>query len=163
MSGRPASTAIRFGRGSGSTTSPAYLSVLSALAGALIGGLTSFLASYVMPGIQARLRRKARQARRVLRRAHDRARRPHRRYAEYNRHRLRRALQRLRLKRRIMLIASPRLMASAEENLEFIMDLYLTVAHTGAEVRSMMDDSGSDPIGRFTRACRAETRELGLG
>jgi hypothetical protein len=67
------------------------------------------------------------------------------------------------LKRRIMLIASPRLMASAEENLEFIMDLYLTVARTGAEVRSMMDDSGSDPIGRFTRACRAETRELGLG
>jgi hypothetical protein len=67
------------------------------------------------------------------------------------------------LKGRIMLIASPPVVASADENLKFIMDLYLSRARTGEEVRAMMDDSSSDPIGHFARACRAEMRELGLG
>ncbi|MGD0722555.1 MAG: hypothetical protein ABR970_16080 [Roseiarcus sp.] len=145
---------------------PAYLSVLSALAGTLIGGLTSFLTSYVMLGIQARQARLAaeRGKREELYGGFmtelaiimaDALNATGMDYAKLS--------SVFGLKGRIMLIASPPVVASADENLKFIMDLYLSRARTGEEVRAMMDDSSSDPIGHFARACRAEMRELGLG
>jgi hypothetical protein len=144
----------------------AYLSAFSALAGTLIGGLTSFLTSYVSLTLQGReARRAAERGRRealygafmgelaVLMGDALKA-------TEMDTDKLVAAFG---IKGRMTLVASPAVIAVADDSLKFIMELYLGPARTGDEVLAMMDDRGADPIGRFAQACRDEMRALGLG
>jgi hypothetical protein len=145
---------------------PADLSAISALLGALIGGLTSFLTSWVTLTLQARQARLAaeRSKREDL-------------YGAYMTElailfgdaltstsvdfaKLTKAFA---LKGRITLIASPPVLASADDALKFVVDLFLGPPRAPAEVRAMMDDRNVDPIGTFARVCREEMRTRGLG
>lgn len=141
----------------------AYVSTLSALAGTLIGGVTSFATSWLTQTAQAREARLAaeRSKRETL-------------YGQFiddlavlfshalssDKVDYAKLVASFALKNRIVLLSSPPVVASAEAALKFVVDLYMGPALPPPEVRRMMEDRASDPIGAFAQVCRQELQTL---
>lgn len=143
----------------------AYISTISALAGTVIGGLTSFLTSWVTQTAQVRAARLAveRTKREDL----------YGRYIDEIALLYSRALSSdtleyanlvnaFALKGRIVLLATPPVVESANRAAALLVDVYLGPKRDFAEVRQMMQDHNADAIGDFARVCRAELEQLRL-
>ena len=141
----------------------AWLSAVSALAGTVIGGVTSFATTWLTQTTQLRAARLAveRGKREDL-------------YGRFiddlavlfaqalgeERVDYAKLVNAFALKGRIVLLASPPVVDSAERAVKFLVDLYMGPPRTPAEVRQMMEDRTSDPIGEFASICRAELQAL---
>ena len=143
----------------------AYISALAALAGTAIGGLTSFATSWATQQAQARAQRAANEKEKreaLFGRFLDEAAKL---YAD--------ALQNKRedapalmigiygLTNRIRLIASARVVESADDVARIIMDAYLSPNLTLQEVRNTWVDRHIDPLRDFSEACREELQIFG--
>jgi hypothetical protein len=137
----------------------AYISALAALAGTAIGGLTSFTTSWMTQQAQARAQRIAneREKREAL----------FGRFLEEAAKLYADALQNQRddtsgligiyaLANRIRLIATPRVIESADTVTRIIMDTYLAPNLTLEEVRAQSFEGHVDPPRDFSEACREE-------
>ena len=137
----------------------AYISALAALAGTAIGGLTSFTTSWMTQQAQARAQRIAneREKREAL----------FGRFLEEAAKLYADALQNQRddtsgligiyaLANRIRLIATPRVIESADTVTRIIMDTYLAPNLTLEEVRAQSFEPHVDPPRDFSEACREE-------
>jgi len=142
----------------------AYISALAALAGTAIGGLTSFTTSWMTQQAQARAQRIAseREKREAL----------FGRFLEEAAKLYADALQNQRddtsgligiyaLANRIRLIATPRVIESADTVTRIIMDTYLAPNLTLEQVRAQSFEAHVDPLRDFSEACREELQIFG--
>ena len=141
----------------------AYISTISALAGTVIGGLTSFLTSWVTQTAQVRAARLA--AERTKR--EDLYGRYIDEIALLYSHALTsttvdytKLVNAFALKGRIVLVATPAVVQSANRAATFLVDLYMGPPRSPAEMRQMMEDHSADAIGEFARVCRGELENL---
>ena len=143
----------------------AYLSTVSALAGAIIGGVTTFGTSWLTHTAQVK----------SARLAAERARREelYGRFAEelallysfvlgdeglsYSK-----LVTITGLRGRIILLATPEVVESAERAVKFIIDLHLGPRLTREEVRQRLEERSLNAIGDFARCCRQELIALRL-
>ncbi|WP_284946897.1 hypothetical protein [Acidisoma cladoniae] len=143
----------------------AYLSTVSALAGTVIGGVTTFATSWLTHTAQVK----------SARLAAERARREelYGRYAEelallysfalgeeglsYSK-----LVTITGLRGRIILLATPAVIESAERAVNLIIDLYQGPRLTREEVRQRIENKSLNAIGEFARCCREELIALRL-
>ena len=143
----------------------AYLSTVSALAGTVIGGVTTFATSWLTHAAQVK----------SARLAAERARREelYGRFAEelallysfalsdeglsYSK-----LVTITGLRGRIILLATPEVIASAERAVTFVVDLDQGPRLTREEVRRRLEDRSLNAIGEFARCCREELIALRL-
>jgi hypothetical protein len=143
----------------------AYLSTVSALAGTIIGGVTTFATSWLTHTAQVK----------SARLAAERARREelYGKFAEelallysfvlgdegltYNK-----LVAIMGLRGRIILLATPHVVASADRAVNFIIDLHLGPRLTREEVRRKIEDRSLNAISEFARCCREELIALRL-
>jgi hypothetical protein len=142
----------------------AYISALAALAGTAIGGLTSFTTSWMTQQAQAKAQRIANER--------DKREALFGRFLEEAAKLYADALQNQRddtsgligiyaLANRIRLIATPRVIESADTVTRIIMDTYLAPNLTLEEVRVQSFEAHVDPLRDFSEACREELRIFG--
>jgi hypothetical protein len=141
----------------------AYISTISALAGTVIGGFTLFLTSWVTQTAQVRAARLA--AERTKR--EDMYGRYIDEIAVLYSHALSsdqvdytKLVNAFALKGRIVLLATPPVVDSANRAATFLVDLYMGPPRGPAEVRQMMEDHGADAISAFAKVCRIELENL---
>jgi hypothetical protein len=141
-----------------------YLSALAGLAGAIIGGVTSFATTWLTTSVQARNARLAaeRNARQDLYgRYMDELATPFAEALKSDKVDYCKLIGAFALRGRIELLSSRPVVQAAELALKFIVDLTMGPSRSEAEMRAMMDDSRTDVISDFAKACRAELRALG--
>jgi hypothetical protein len=142
----------------------AYISAFAALAGTAIGGLTSFATSWMTQQAQSRAQRLAleRDKREALfGRFLDEAARLYSDAMQNKRDDVSNLIGIYGLTNRIRLIASPKVVDSAESVARIIMDAYLSPNMTLEEVRSTWIESHVDPLRDFSEACREELDTYG--
>jgi hypothetical protein len=143
----------------------AYLSTISALAGTIIGGVTTFATSWLTHTAQLK----------SARLAAERARREelYGRFAEELALLYSFALSEeglsysklvtiIGLRGRIILLATPEVIASSERAVKFMIDLHLGPRLTREEVRLKIEDRSLNAITDFARSCREELIALRL-
>jgi hypothetical protein len=64
---------------------------------------------------------------------------------------------------RMRVLSSPRVLASAEQVRQKIIDTYLEPNKTFPELREMVDKKAIDILGNFGEACRKEFQSLQIG
>jgi hypothetical protein len=64
---------------------------------------------------------------------------------------------------RMRVLSSPRVLASAEQTAQKIINMYLEPNKTFFELREMLNKNAIDILDNFGEACRAEFRSLHLG
>jgi hypothetical protein len=139
---------------------------LAGLVGAAIGGLTSGIASWLAQRSQSRVRLLAQE--RVQRQE------LYKEFIEAATQSYADALQRENPEisalvilygkiGRMRIVSSPRVLASAEQIGQKIVDTYLEPNKTFLEVREMVDKNAYDILGDFGEACRQEFESLQIG
>ena len=63
----------------------------------------------------------------------------------------------------LRVLSSPRVLASAEQIGQKIIDTYLEPNKTSLELREMIDQKAIDILGNFGEACREEFQSLQVG
>jgi hypothetical protein len=142
----------------------AYISALAALAGTAIGGLTSFATSWMTQQAQARAQRLAaeRDKREALfGRFLEEAAKLYSDAQQNKRDDASALIGTYALANRIRLIATPRVVESADTVNRLIMDCYLAPNMTLEEVRARWVEGHVDPLRDFSEACREELQIFG--
>ena len=139
--------------------SSTLISALAALAGALIGGLASLGSSWLTQWIQlsARNRERGRARREAL--FSDFIDEASRLYGDALSHEKDDVLDMVRLYAlvaRIRLIASARVVVSAERTLDSVIDAYLSPNKTLQELRRLMSEGRMSFLVEFSEVCRVE-------
>ena len=142
----------------------AYVSALAALAGTAIGGLTSFVTSWMTQHAQTRAQRLAaeREKRELLfGRFLEEAAKIYVDSLQNKRSDSRAMIGIYALVNRIRLVASMRVVDSADTLARIIMDSYLAPNLTLEEIRARWIEGNLDPLRDFGDACREELRTFG--
>jgi hypothetical protein len=137
----------------------AYISALAALAGTAVGGITSFATSWVTQRSQTRSQRLAAEKDKredLFGRFVDEAAKLYSDALQNRREDAAALMVIYGLTSRIRLIASARVVESAEAVTQTIMDTYLAPNMTLEEVRSTWIERHIDPLRDFSEACREE-------
>lgn len=142
----------------------AYVSAFAALAGTAIGGLASFATSWTTQQAQARAQRRAaeKDSRAALfGKFLDEAARLYADALQNRRDDLSGLIHIYALTNRIRLIASERVVESADTVCRIVVDAYLAPNMTMEEMRSNWIDRHVDPLRDFSEACRQELQIFG--
>jgi hypothetical protein len=142
----------------------AYISAFAALAGTAIGGLTSFATSWTTQQAQARAQRIAaeRDARASLfGRFLDEAAKLYSDALQTRRDDITGLVGIYALTNRIRLVASPQVVAAADNVCRIIVDSYRGPNITMEEMRANWVDRHIDPLRDFSEACREELQAFG--
>lgn len=142
----------------------AYISALAALAGTAVGGITSFATSWVTQQAQSRAQRLAAERDKredLFGRFVDEAAKLYSDALQNRREDTAALMVIYGLTNRIRLIASARVVESAETVTRTIMDTYLAPNMTLEEVRATWIDQHIDPLRDFSEACREELQIFG--
>ena len=135
------------------------ISALAALAGALVGGLASLGSTWLAQWVQLRARTRERNQARRQALFSDFINEASRLYGDALSHEKDDVLDMVRLYAlvaRIRLIASARIVASAERTLDSVIDAYLSPNKTLQELRVLMAEGSMNFLVEFSEACRAE-------
>jgi hypothetical protein len=142
----------------------AYISAFAALAGTAIGGLASFATSWTTQQAQARAQRRAaeKDSRAALfGRFLDEAAKLYTDALQNRRDDISGLISIYALTNRIRLIATERVVESADTMCRVIVDAYLAPNMTLEDMRSNWLDKHVDPLRDFSEACRQELQIFG--
>ena len=140
----------------------AYVSALAALAGSAIGGLTSFATPWATLRSQTRAQRRASEADKreaLFGRFLDEAAKLYADALQHNRDEASELIGLYALQGRIRLIASARVVETADTVARIIMDAYSAPNMTLDEIRA----AAIDPLQQFSEAARQELRTFERG
>ncbi len=146
-----------------STMDPASLSALAALSGSAVGGLTSFFSSWLGQGAQLRsqlfLSEKGRRQE-LYREFIDEASRSYVDSLTNNTPDLTKLVAVYALVSRMRVLSTPKVIEEAEKVGEMIVRSYPEPNKTFAELRSMINEQGLNPLRSFAESCREELESL---